>query len=87
MGAERRLPCLEEEIPDLVLLDLVMQISMAFSSRTLAQQCKNRPVPVIVVTGKILSYEDVKRLDVPKVLLQTKGVLSALESVLKFSAS
>jgi AraC-like DNA-binding protein len=34
-----------------------------------------------VVTGKILSYEDVKRLDVPKVLLQTKGVLSALESV------
>src|SRR5262249_41448223 len=37
-------------------------------------------IPVIIVTGKLLSYEDVKRLDAPKVTLQTKGLLSDLES-------
>ena len=47
----------------------------------LRSNSKTALVPVIVVTGKILSYEDVKRLDAPKVLLQTKGVLSALESI------
>jgi YesN/AraC family two-component response regulator len=47
----------------------------------LRSNTKTASVPVIVVTGKILSYEDVKRLDAPKVLLQTKGVLSAPESI------
>ncbi len=42
---------------------------------------KTAQIPVVVITGKILTYEDVKRLDVPRVILQTKGVLSDLESV------
>jgi len=33
-----------------------------------------------VLSGKLLTYEDVKRLDGPRVFLQTKGVLSEPES-------
>ena len=81
-GGREAVALLEEEIPDLVLLDLVMPDIDGFQVlEHLRSNAKTVLVPVIVVTGKILSYEDVKRLDVPKVLLQTKGVLSALESV------
>ena len=47
----------------------------------LRSNVKTALIPVIIMTGKMLSYEDVKRLDAPKVILQTKGVLSDLESV------
>jgi YesN/AraC family two-component response regulator len=37
-------------------------------------------IPVIVITGKLLTFEDIQRLDAPKVVLQTKGMLSDRES-------
>jgi AraC-like DNA-binding protein len=81
-GGREALSLLEEEVPDLILLDLMMPDIDGFQ---VIEHLRSNPntatVPVIVVTGKILSYEDVKRLDAPKVLLQTKGVLSAPESV------
>ncbi len=81
-GGREAISLLEEETPDLVLLDLMMPDIDGFQVlEHLRSNTNTALVPVIVVTGKILSYEDVKRLDAPKVLLQTKGVLSALESI------
>jgi AraC-like DNA-binding protein len=81
-GGREAVRLLEEETPDLVLLDLMMPEVDGFQVlEQLRKNVKTALVPVIVITGKILSYEDVKRLDAPKVVLQTKGVLSDLESV------
>jgi AraC-like DNA-binding protein len=81
-GGREALRLLEEETPDLVLLDLMMPEVDGFQVlEHLRSNVKTALIPVIIITGKILSYEDVKRLDAPKVILQTKGVLSDLESV------
>jgi len=67
--------------PDLVLLDLLMPDVDGFQVlEQLRQNFKTALIPVIIITGKTLSYEDVRRLDAPKVGVQTKGVLSDLES-------
>ena len=81
-GGREALRQLEEATPDLVLLDLMMPDVDGFQVlEHLRSNVKTALIPVIIVTGKMLSYEDVKRLDSPKVLIQTKGVLSDLESV------
>ena len=81
-GGREALKLLEDETPDLVLLDLMMPDIDGFQVlEYLRGNIKTSSIPVIIITGKILSYEDVKRLDAPKVVLQTKGVLSDLESV------
>jgi signal transduction histidine kinase/DNA-binding LacI/PurR family transcriptional regulator/AraC-like DNA-binding protein len=80
-GGREALRLLEETTPDLVLLDLMMPDINGFQVlEQLRNNIRTALIPVIIITGKILSYEDVKRLDVPKVVLQTKGVLSDLES-------
>ena len=81
-GGREALSLLKDQIPDLVLLDLMMPDVDGFQIlEHLRSNTNTALVPVIVITGKILTYDDVKRLDAPKVLLQTKGVLSGLESV------
>ena len=81
-GGKEALRLLEDGCPALVLLDLMMPEVDGF--QVLAQlrhNLKTALIPVIILTGKILSYEDVKRLDAPKVVLQTKGVLCDAESI------
>jgi AraC-like DNA-binding protein len=81
-GGGEAIRLLEESIPVLVLLDLVMPEVDGFQVlEHLRSNIKTAHIPVIIITGKILSYEDVKRLDAPRVILQTKGVLSDMESV------
>jgi signal transduction histidine kinase/DNA-binding LacI/PurR family transcriptional regulator/AraC-like DNA-binding protein len=80
-GGREAVRLLEEATPDLVLLDLMMPEIDGFQVlEELRSNVRTASIPVIIITGKILSYEDVKRLDAPKVVLQTKGVLSDLES-------
>ena len=80
-GGREAIRLLEEATPDLVLLDLTMPEVDGFQVlEHLRSNVRTASIPVIIITGKILSYEDVKRLDAPKVVLQTKGVLSDLES-------
>ena len=80
-GGRDAVRLLEEATPDLVLLDLMMPDIDGFQVlQELRSNTRTASIPVIIITGKILSYEDVKRLDAPKVVLQTKGVLSDLES-------
>ncbi len=81
-GGKEAINLLAEGSPDLVLLDLMMPEVDGFQVlEHLRAHPKTASIPVIVLTGKMLTYEDVRRLDVPKVLLQTKGVLTAQESV------
>jgi signal transduction histidine kinase/DNA-binding LacI/PurR family transcriptional regulator/AraC-like DNA-binding protein len=80
-GGAEALRLLATESPDLVILDLMMPGVDGFQVlEQLRGKDKTQLIPVIVLTGKMLSYEDVKRLDSPKVFLQTKGVLSNLET-------
>ena len=80
-GGREAMRLLEEATPDLVLLDLTMPEVDGFQVlEQLRSNVRTASIPVIIITGKILSYEDVKRLDAPRVVLQTKGVLSDLES-------
>ena len=80
-GGKEAVRLFEEYTPDLVLLDLMMPDVDGFQVlEKLRSNVRTALIPVIIITGKILSYEDVKRLDAPKVVLQTKGILSDLES-------
>ena len=80
-GGREAIRLLDEAAPDLVLLDLVMPDVDGFQVlEQLRSNVRSASIPVIIITGKILSYEDVKRLDAPKVILQPKGVFSDLET-------
>ncbi len=73
---------LERETPGLVLLDLSMPMVDGFAVlEHLRANPRTRAVPVFVLTGRLLSYEDVQRLDYSQVILQFKQVMSDEETV------
>jgi signal transduction histidine kinase/DNA-binding LacI/PurR family transcriptional regulator/AraC-like DNA-binding protein len=81
-GGKEALKLLLKSTPVLVLLDLMMPEVDGFQVlENLRGSTKTAVIPVIVLTGKMLSYEDIKRLDYPKITLQTKGILSDHESI------
>jgi signal transduction histidine kinase/DNA-binding LacI/PurR family transcriptional regulator/AraC-like DNA-binding protein/DNA-binding response OmpR family regulator len=72
-----------KETPSLVVLDLVMPGMDGFDvldwMRTNPQ---TRRVPILVLTGRMLTFEDIKRLERhPQVTVQSKGILSEGETV------
>jgi len=70
------------ELPDLVLLDLMMPELDGFGVLEAMQTeevCRN--IPVIVVTGQILTEEDVARLNHGVVSVLTKGMFTAEETL------
>jgi YesN/AraC family two-component response regulator len=79
-GAEA-LAALGQEIPALMILDLVMPEVDGFS---VLSQMRANPrtchVPVLVISGHILSVEDIKRLDHAQVVFQSKDILSENET-------
>jgi signal transduction histidine kinase/AraC-like DNA-binding protein len=75
------LAALSQEIPALMILDLIMPGVDGFA--ILAQLRADRRtchVPVLVISGHILSAEDVKRLNYAQVVYQNKGILSENET-------
>lgn len=77
------LAMMEPEVPSLVLLDLVMP---GLSGTDVLDQMRAdsnlRQVPVIILSNKILSLEDVKRIEShTRVTLQTKGIWSDSETI------
>jgi len=76
------LAILEREIPCLVILDLMMPEVDGF---TVLEQMRLNPrtrqVPVLVMSGKMLSLEDVHRLDYSRVIFHRKELLSTEEAV------
>jgi len=80
---ESALAQMESEIPRLVLLDLVMPgLGGAEVLDRMRADPRLRSVPVIVLSSKLLSLEDVKRLEQhAHVTLQSKGIWSEAETV------
>jgi YesN/AraC family two-component response regulator len=76
------LEAVKQEIPMLILLDLMMPVLDGFS---VLQQLRADPrtarVPVVVISGQRLSLDDVQRLDYSRVTFHTKGLLSSDEAV------
>ena len=80
-GAEA-LAILAEQIPALVILDLVMPEIDGFAVlEQIRREHRTRLVPVIVLSGKILSLADIQRLNRAQVLFQSKNVLTEQEQI------
>lgn len=72
---------LAEQVPALVILDLQMPIVDGFSVlESLRSHVVTRHVPVVVMSGRTLSFEDVQRLDELYVTFQSKDLLSKDET-------
>jgi YesN/AraC family two-component response regulator len=70
-----------EEPPSLVILDLFMpEVDGFMVLEQMRAQPQLRRVPVVVITGKVLSFEDIRRLDYALVTLQSKDILSPDET-------
>jgi AraC-like DNA-binding protein len=81
-SGEAALAAMEKEVPALVLLDLVMPgLSGADVLDRMRTDANLRQVPIIVLSNKLLSLEDVKRIENhTRVTLQSKGIWSAEET-------
>jgi signal transduction histidine kinase/DNA-binding LacI/PurR family transcriptional regulator/AraC-like DNA-binding protein/CheY-like chemotaxis protein len=82
-NGEMALELMAREVPSLVLLDLVMPIlSGADVLDRMRADVKLRMVPVIVLSKKVLTLEDVKRIEKhTRVTLQSKGIWSEEETM------
>jgi AraC-like DNA-binding protein len=80
-GGAAALAFLAHTAPSLVILDLLMPDVDGFT--VLAQMRSNRrtrQIPVLVISGQMLSLKDVERLDHAMVTFHSKGVLSEQET-------
>jgi len=77
------LACMREEAPSLVILDLMMPEMDGFDVLDwMRANDRTRRVPVLVFSSRVLTFDDVKRLEQHAlVTLQTKGILSTDEMV------
>jgi AraC-like DNA-binding protein len=72
----------QHEPPSLVILDLALPDMDGFGVlERLRARRGTRHVPVLVVSGRLLSQHDVRRLDHARVLYQPKGLLSPSEAL------
>jgi AraC-like DNA-binding protein len=72
----------QRDPPILVILDLVMpEVDGLVVLERLRADRRTRHVPALVVSGRLLSHEDVARLDHARVLYQTKDLLSPSEAL------
>jgi signal transduction histidine kinase/AraC-like DNA-binding protein/ABC-type sugar transport system substrate-binding protein len=80
-GGRDALALMAEETPSLVILDLFMPEVDGF---TVLEQMRTQPqlrrVPVVVISGKVLSFEDIRRLDYALVTFHSKDILSPDET-------
>ena len=72
------LAVMETVVPRIVILDLVMPEMDGFDViEWMRADPRTRHVPVLVMSGKILTFEDIRRLEpYPKIVYQSKDVLS-----------
>jgi signal transduction histidine kinase/AraC-like DNA-binding protein len=82
-NGEVALAMMEKEVPSLVLLDLVMpNVSGTEVLDQMRADSNLRQVPVIILSNKMLSVEDIKRIEShTRVTLQTKGIWSDSETI------
>ncbi len=83
-NGEKALELMAGEVPSLVLLDLVMPILSGTDVLDRMRADGNlRMIPVIILSKKVLTLEDVKRIEKhTRVTLQSKGIWSEEETVI-----
>jgi signal transduction histidine kinase/AraC-like DNA-binding protein/ABC-type sugar transport system substrate-binding protein/DNA-binding response OmpR family regulator len=80
-GGAAALAILAEEVPSLVILDLIMPDVDGFAVLDrLRARPETRRVPVLVMSGRTLSLEDIRRLDYSLVTYQSKDILTSGEA-------
>jgi signal transduction histidine kinase/AraC-like DNA-binding protein len=80
-NGQKAIALLKEIVPSLVILDLVMpEVDGYAVVEWLRSNPTTRNVPVLVISGKVLSSEYVRRLDYPRVAFQTKDILEEEEA-------
>lgn len=80
-GGKEALEILKEETPALILLDLLMPGVDGFDVlESVRGNTRTHGVPVIIISGKLLNFEDIQRLNHFKTLFATKDILSARET-------
>ena len=86
-NGEAALAMMEKEVPSLVLLDLIMpKLSGADVLDRMRADPILRQVPVIILSNKMLSLEDVKRVEsYTRVKLQSKGIWSDAETMIELN--
>ncbi len=76
-NGERALEILKQETPGLILLDLMMPELDGFG---VLEWVRNDPrtqrIPVIIISGKLLNYDDIQGLNYMKTTFLTKGLLN-----------
>lgn len=76
------LAMMEDTVPGLVILDLMMPEMDGFTVlEKMRNQNATQSVPVIIVSGHLLTSEDVRRLDHRGVVFQSKDILTDTEMV------
>jgi signal transduction histidine kinase/AraC-like DNA-binding protein/ABC-type sugar transport system substrate-binding protein len=81
-NGHKALDLLKELVPDLVIIDLVMpEIDGCDVVEWIRANPQTRNVPVIVISGKVLSAESVKRLEFARVVFQSKNILNPDETI------
>jgi signal transduction histidine kinase/AraC-like DNA-binding protein len=80
-GGRAALTLMAEETPSLVILDLYMpEVDGFMVLEHMRTQPQLRRVPVVVISGKVLSFEDIRRLDYALVTFHSKDILSPDET-------
>ena len=75
------LAVMEETTPGLVMLDLMMpEVDGFLVLEGMRTKPKTRHVPVLVMSGKLLTMNDIQRLDYANVTFQSKGLLTNEEA-------
>jgi signal transduction histidine kinase/DNA-binding LacI/PurR family transcriptional regulator/AraC-like DNA-binding protein/CheY-like chemotaxis protein len=82
-SGEAALQAMREEVPSLVILDLIMPgMGGEEVLDWMRGDPKLRTVPVVILSSKLLSLEDVKRLEAyARVTFQSKGILTEEETI------
>lgn len=80
-GGKQALEVLDTETPALILLDLMMPDVDGFAVlEAVRSNARTRSVPVIIISGKLLNYEDIQRLNHYKTIFASKGILTDSET-------
>lgn len=81
-NGQEALEIIQKEAPDLVLLDLMMPVMDGFTVlEAMQRNSESRDIPVIVLTGQILTGEDMLRLNQGVAAVLKKGVFSMQETL------
>lgn len=82
------LQVLDAETPSLLILDLAMPGMDGFALlEHVRANSETRRLPVMIVSGKTLTYEDIQRLNYPQVTFRGKDILTTSEFAISIDAA